>query len=255
MDEKGDDVGKKKIGKRESKTRVFVMGLGRTGTLSLHKFLSSVGYVSAHWSTHRVRSIGGELKKGNKKQRTIAEEMYRAKAENRPLLFYLKRYTALEDMNHWDEDGLVYSAHVEDFERLYNENSNAKFILNTRSAANWLNSIEKRYTKTRKETYKERLLQCKPAGLGEYLKEAAEAGEENAEGEKKAIARWREDYHERLREFFSNEKSASFLEFDIEQDDISVVCDFLGLDERQRQKAWWGKCHEGWAAGGVVAGE
>jgi hypothetical protein len=95
-------------------TRVFGIGLNKTGTTSLHKALLRLGYNALHWGGPAVR-----------------QRVLRALSEGRPLLTYLpadlEAFTDIEDLSH-------------NFDLLDAQYPGSKFILTVRPLDDWLDS-------------------------------------------------------------------------------------------------------------------
>jgi hypothetical protein len=95
-------------------SKIFCIGLNKTGTLSLHEALTILGYHSLHWG-------------GQKAHRQAA----RALRERRPLLTYLDDdYDAVSDV-------AVITANFDVADRQYPD---SKFILTVRALNEWLDS-------------------------------------------------------------------------------------------------------------------
>jgi hypothetical protein len=98
-------------------TRIFGVGMHKTGTTSLHSALTTLGYDSAHWNSGAwAKAIFQEMK-SNKKSST------------------LEKHYALTD--------LPITMLYEDLDRSY---PGSKFILTTRNEVSWLNSVEKHWS-------------------------------------------------------------------------------------------------------------
>ncbi len=93
--------------------KVFCIGLNKTGTISLHEALETLGFTSLHW--------------GGMDSRRAVE---RAIAEDKPLLHYLPEADAYSDIQRLSVN----------FERLDHEYPDSKFILSTRDLDGWLDS-------------------------------------------------------------------------------------------------------------------
>jgi hypothetical protein len=98
----------------EQRAKVFGIGLNKTGTLSLHEALETLGYESLHH---------GGLETMNLVERAIEERM--------PMLTYIDpRYNAFSDVF-----GLTYDFYLADVQY-----PGSRFILTVRSLESWLES-------------------------------------------------------------------------------------------------------------------
>ena len=102
--------------------KVFCIGLNKTGTTSLHRALTILGYNSVHAKTKDGINI-----------KTTIKQNFR---QGNDILTSLEKYDAFSD---WDLDD---SSHLI-FKEFYNQYPNSKFILNTRNMDSWLDSREK----------------------------------------------------------------------------------------------------------------
>ena len=93
--------------------KVFGIGLNKTGTISLHEALETLGFRSLHWGGPSVRS-----------------EIERAMSEGRPMVEFLDDYDAFSDITLLSEN----------FEALDRQYPGSKFILTTRDLPGWLES-------------------------------------------------------------------------------------------------------------------
>ncbi len=96
-----------------TRAKVFCIGFNKTGTISLHNALTSLGYRSLHWGGPPVR-----------------EKIEQALAEGRPLVDDLGDYDAYSDI-------LVLSTNFATLDEQY---PGSKFILTTRDVESWLKS-------------------------------------------------------------------------------------------------------------------
>lgn len=184
----------------KSRQRVFVVGHNKTGTRSIHQFLSRNGFRGVHWDNRR-----------------LAESMASNLARGRPLLEGYERYDAFSDMESvvWGSYGprfdgretrpgrLIYAYRW--FRLLDRQYPGSLFIYNTRPVADWLDS---------------RLAH----GDGRYANacRAALAWRSRDQGYSldDLRAHWRDEFHEHerlLREHFGN--SPRLLHVDITADD------------------------------------
>jgi hypothetical protein len=123
-------------------SKIFCIGLNKTGTLSLHEALTILGYRSLHWGGPQVR-----------------QQVQRALREGRPLLTYLgEHYDTISDL----ED---ITSNFDLADRQY---PGSKFILSVRPLADWLDSrrrhVEKNQVRKAHGAYSGRFLDVDPAG-------------------------------------------------------------------------------------------
>jgi hypothetical protein len=103
--------------------KIFCIGLNKTGTLSLHHALETLGYWSLHW--------GGP---------NVVQGVRRAKEEGMPLLSYMDHdYDAFSD---------ILSLSV-NFDLADEQYPGSRFILTVRPLAQWLDSRRRHVEKNR----------------------------------------------------------------------------------------------------------
>lgn len=172
----------------------LIIGMLKAGTSSFQVFFKNLGYRSAHWSVAPKQMIG--------------DLILQAKSENLPLLHYLTSFDAITEMNQVQKGkyGKCYFPQIEDFDRLYDENKSALFILNTRNITDHVNSFVNWYN-TDKFLYNNcpHLFTNVPGStIPEKLKNLIVA------------------HNNRIRHFFSQKPEAKFVEFNIDTDKASV---------------------------------
>lgn len=111
------------------KTKVFCIGLNKTGTSSLHEAFRILGLKSVHFKDENGNNI---------KDLLIANYL-----NHRDILHQLSHYDALSD---WDRPPYTFDI-VKKFDEHY---PNSKFIVNIRDIEDWLNSREKHVIKNQK---------------------------------------------------------------------------------------------------------
>lgn len=102
--------------------RIFGIGLNKTGTISLHEALTTLGYRSLHWGGPEVRRV-----------------VEQALAEGRPLVDDFPDHDAFSDI--W-----CLSEH---FALLDEQYPGSRFILTTRDLDAWLTSRERHVARNR----------------------------------------------------------------------------------------------------------
>lgn len=103
--------------------RVFGIGLNKTGTISLHEALTTLGYHSLHWGGPEVRRV-----------------VERALAEGRPLVDDYPDHDAFSDI--W--------CLSENFDLLDRQYPGSRFVLTTRDLDAWLTSRVKHVERNRR---------------------------------------------------------------------------------------------------------
>lgn len=93
--------------------KVFGIGLNKTGTISLHEALETLGFRSLHWGGPEVRV-----------------QVERALADGRPLVEDFPQYDAFSDI--W-----ALSEHFDVLDRQY---PGSRFVLTTRDVDSWVES-------------------------------------------------------------------------------------------------------------------
>jgi hypothetical protein len=102
--------------------KIFCIGLNKTGTISLHQALTTLGFSSLHW--------------GGQESRQAVE---RAIREDEPLLEYLGDFDAYSDIQRLSVN----------FELLDRQYPGSRFILTTRDIEQWLDSRRRHVLRNR----------------------------------------------------------------------------------------------------------
>jgi hypothetical protein len=184
-------------------SKIFVIGFNKCGTTSLHSFLKSGGLRAVHWRTH-----------GQK--RHIAEVMFTNLSLRTPILQGLTHFDVFSDMMF-----LSGAIHLEAnilFRDMHSEYPQARFILNTRNKDNWIAS---------------RLRHLR----GGFLRDSMSCYGLDKDG---VVSIWSDQWdrhHQEVRTYFRHHPEI-FQEFNIERDDISMLCDFL-RDMTELEPAAW----------------
>ncbi|MFM8856634.1 MAG: sulfotransferase [Actinomycetota bacterium] len=180
-----------------SQPYVFIVGMNKTATTSLHHFFQDHGWQSVHYD-------GGRL------ARTMLRNALRGQ---RVLKGYDHRFRVCADMVVNTRD-LRFEANPL-FPALDRDYPGAYFILNTRDEDAWVASRLANYSKGTKMNFVD--LECRVSGL----KSADEAS-----------AKWRTDRREfesRVERYF--EGSQRFLKLDIDRDDVpQALSHFLAVE-------------------------
>ncbi|WP_127845051.1 sulfotransferase family protein [Psychroflexus aestuariivivens] len=112
-----------------SDTKIFCIGLNKTGTSSLHEAFKILGFKSVHFLDDKGNNI-----------KDIIERNYH---NNEHVLKGISHYEAFSD---WDRDETSHKV----FKLFDQQYPNSKFILNTRDLDSWLNSREKHVRRNQK---------------------------------------------------------------------------------------------------------
>lgn len=169
--------------------RVFIVGVNRCGTTSLHRFFERNGCVAVHW--------GGPLRSENLV--ACIDENFRS---GRPLLTGFEQYQVFSDFTFQTFDEHINC--LDHFRELHAQYPDSVFILNTRSTDSWLIS------RLRFKNLVERAMASQGADL------------------LTTVELWREvkESHEaEVRAYFRNYER--FLEFDIEHNSADDLVRFL----------------------------
>jgi hypothetical protein len=176
---------------------VFIVGMNKTATTSLHHFFKSHNWPSVHYDRGRLA-------------RTMLHNSLRGR---RILKGYDRRFRVFADMV-VNTPEIRFEANTL-FPALDRDYPGAYFILNTRDEDAWVASRLANYSMGTKMNFVD--LECRVSGL----KSADEA-----------IAKWRTDRREfeaRVERYF--EGSPRFLKIDIERDDVAhQLSHFLGVE-------------------------
>lgn len=176
--------------------KIILLGIQKSGTTSFHHWFTQIGMKSAHF----------KVKEGN-----VAGLIFKAKIENKPLLTYLSNYDAITEINSArsvDEYFQCYYPQVQDMERMYNENPDALFILNTRNITEQFDSISR----------------CVVLDL--LLNNCGFLLPINGTVEER-IAEFIETHNNNIRNFFSDKRNAKFIEFSLNDKNITSITKYI----------------------------
>ena len=186
--------------------KVFVIGFNRTATKAIHNLFKKSGYMSTHYSL-RDMTTGGSI--------IIAEQMKKNLDEYKPLLFGMDHMQVFSDM-FWHRENVWIDGNKY-YKRLHQEYPDAYFILNTREMEGWINS---------KKAHKK----------GAYLKRCMQ--HHNLD-EQKMLDWFRYDRdvtEDDMITYFKN--NDRFIKFDVEQDDISKLIEFVKPEFFLKENDW-----------------
>lgn len=173
------------------KTKVFCIGLNKTGTSSLHEAFRILGLKSVHFKDEKGNNI---------KDLLIANYL-----NHRDILHQLSHYDALSD---WDRPPYTFDI-IKKFDEHY---PNSKFIVNIRDIEDWLNSRENHVKRNQKIKEKQ------PDMNITWLKIDRDAWRNEYK-----------EHYAAIDAYFKNRKE-DILYFDVTQgDDWKKLCPFLHL--------------------------
>lgn len=193
---------------QQENPKIILVGLPKSGTTSFHQFLERLGMTSAHFRAKKVGIVG--------------EAIMRAKAEGRPLMYYLRNYDAVTEMAFVrfafrGASSKCYFPQVEDLDRIYEENKDALFILNWRD-------IDKHAVSMNDFPYYGKILQ---RTCPDYLPG-------------NSTVSWIDRYtqfitkhNDNVRQFFAAHPEAKFIDFKIEDGDVSVFKPYFDTKNEQ----------------------
>lgn len=196
--------------------KVFFIGQNRTATKSLSRLFIRGGYKSWHYSYHFDTDPSTGL--------SIAEKMKDNKAAGKDPLYDIAHAEVYSDM-HFHRDDVWYDG-IKDFQPLYTQYPNAYFIMQTRPMEDWLLS---------KKNHKD----------GAYIERCCEYHGKNVEEMLEWFREERLAHEERVRYFFAGpmkKKYANFLEWDLEEDSIDKIIEFVKPDFKLDSKYWENVC-------------
>lgn len=176
--------------------KIILVGLPKSGTTSFHQFFQKVGIKSVHW-----RTPSGS---------PSAETILQAKAQNLTLFHYLQDFEAITEyalVQFAKPPALCYFPQNSELERIYEENKDALFILNSRD-------VQKHARSMNAFTYYGRLLQLTCPDFLPGTK---------ATPWQDRYAQFITDHNQKVRDFFAQHPEAKFLEFPIDKPDLSLL--------------------------------
>ena len=183
-------------------SKVFFIGYNKTATYSLHKLFSHSGYKSCH---------------ANYARKVIALTMKENFESNKPLLTNLEGPSCYLDIVYCDHSTYVEANQY--FKTLDEQYPNSYFVLQTRNVDEWIKS---RMNHMPKKPFSERAMSAL-----------------NLKNEEDLINYWkdlRENHYKEVRNYFKNNNR--YVEFDIDNDDISKLIRHVRKDFTLKEKHW-----------------
>jgi len=170
--------------------KIFVIGYNKCGTRSLHILFKRNGIRSAHWGGHDpTRNLAAIMKRNIDQQKSVLNR--------------LESYTAFSDLSFYSDQTWVEGCRF--YKQMFTEYPESYFILNTRPIESWIQSRLKHGDFRQRAT----------------LSRGCEVGDLPAIWRREFI-----DHHNEVLSFFQH-KPDSLCVFDIEEDRIGKVIDFL----------------------------
>ena len=202
--------------------KLFVLGLPKAGTESLHFLFTNMGCHSTHWDCnkthgHSICANWTRLRDDNitAKYRTgwIGYLMQLAYDNNRSLLHYIdSKYTIFAEMNIY-QFGMNVWPNLIWYSLLFYQYPGSLFILNYRDLDNHIKSIDNWYD-IRRDIIRNDIPGL-PAGVGKNNED---------------LKRWMLNHYCNVETFFARYSPDSLLLFDIEKDNITKLEEFLHCD-------------------------
>ena len=183
-----------------SGVKIILVGLPKSGTTSFHQFFQKIGIKSVHWRSPSLKPSG--------------ETILQAKAEGLPLFHYLQDFEAITEyalVRYANQQKMCYFPQNSELERIYEENKDALFILNSRD-------IQKHARSMNAFAYYGRILQT---ACPDFLPGTAETPWHDR------YVQFITEHNQRVRDFFAQHPEAKFLEFTIDKPDLSLLQPYL----------------------------
>ena len=135
-----------------SQKLIFVLGMPKTGTTSLHEAFVRAGLNSVHWALDQGKNLSKDkqlrLWGAGSECRLVGRLIDQAVSEGKEPLAYLPQVEALAEMNgmFWKDKAQTtvqaYFPQMDHLERLLEAYPNAYFILNVRNLDDWVKSVD-----------------------------------------------------------------------------------------------------------------
>jgi len=188
---------------QHSRPKVFFIGFNKTATISFHKFFEQQGYRSFH-----------HIKKKKYLGKCILDNLQ----ERRELLYGINNNDIYSDFCYSTEN-ILYEA-TENFKLLDQQYPNSYFILQTRDKDDWIRSRFMHKSKNKEDFYvrAKKTLNLDEKKLKEYW-----------------LLR-RKTLHKEIRDYFTDHPN--FINFDIDNDPIDKIVEFLRTDYNIDSKFW-----------------
>jgi hypothetical protein len=175
---------------------IILLGFPKSGTTSFQKLFTMLGYTSYH-------QIKGD--------KFIALMIRENKKMNKPLLSDFLKTDVITQMDVCYDTSQSYWPQIVDYKQIYDENSDAIFILNKRNPQKLLESFK------HWNNYNGRLFEYSP----ELINNKTDEG----------FIDFVNKHYENIETFFSKRPNAKFITFDIENDNIEKLKKHIDIKE------------------------
>jgi hypothetical protein len=175
---------------------IILVGFPKSGTTSFQTLFTNLGYNSYHWT---------------KSGKYIGSMIYKNKKNNLPLLNDFCETDVITQMDVCVGTSNAYWPQIIDYEQLYNENSNAIFILNKRDPQKLLDSFK---------------------GWGKFNKRLTTFNPELLNNNTdKSFIDFAIKHYTNIESFFQKKTKAKFISFDIEKDKLEILSKYINLKQ------------------------
>ena len=176
---------------------IILLGFPKSGTSSFQKLFTDLGYISYHHKKNNKHI--GMLIKNNKEN-------------NKPLLSDFEKNNCITQMDVCLDENNSYWPQLIDYKQIYYENSDSIFILNKRNPITLLSSF------TRWNSLNERIYKYNSEMFNDINMD-------------EALIKLFNTHYNNIETFFSLEPNAKFISYDIENDNILKLKNYIDLKE------------------------
>ena len=190
---------------------IILLGFCKCGTSSFQYLFEKLGYESYHYRFKKKKFLGDLILKNKNNNNNLLECIATEENKNNICLTQID-VCINEKLNYWPQ--------IVDYERLYEENKDAIFILNIRDTDKLMNSMKKCFltTKINNLSLFDRIFKFNPELFNDI------EGDNNDEKFKNLV----EKHHKNIIEFFK-EKEAKFILYNIEEDNLEKLGKIIDL--------------------------
>jgi hypothetical protein len=196
---------------------ILLLGFNKSGTTSFQDLFIQLGYESHHffWNENRQNNI------------LISDMMKHQKNVGQPLLGFVSpdKYenVCLTQMDACFSNDTNYWPQVVDYERLYEENPNAIFILNKRNPEKLLHSFQNwrpNYLPLQGLSLMERIFRYNPDFFHPYS---------DLKTQEEQFLQFVQTHYQKVEDFFESRPEAKFVSYNIETDRIDKLKPYIDL--------------------------
>lgn len=196
---------------------IIIIGFNKTGTSSFQELFTKLGYESHHffWNENRLNTI------------LLSDIIKHQKRNGRPLLGFItpERYEriCLTQMDACFSPETNYWPQIVDFQRLYEENPQAIFILNKRNPQTLLQSFKNwrpNWTPTKGLSLYERIFMYNPEFFEPY---------QHLPTQEEQFVQFAQAHYDRVEAYFQTKPEAKFIIYDIEKDTLEKLAAHIDL--------------------------